>query len=70
METISENKIEKAIKAKLPLGASINTDDLAKEVGIKPKRLARVVNGTANKLLVTEIKAIAMHFKINVNELI
>ncbi len=70
METITENKIEKAIQAKLPLGTSINTDDLAKEVGIKPKRLARVFNGTATKLLVTEIKAIAIHFKIDVNELL
>lgn len=70
METIIENKIEKAIQSKLPLGTSINTDDLAKEVGIKPKRLARVVNGTANKLLVVEIKAIATHFKININDLI
>jgi antitoxin component HigA of HigAB toxin-antitoxin module len=70
MQTITENKIEKAIKGKLPTGAGINTDELAKEVGIKPKRLARVVNGTATKLLVTEIKAIAEHFNIPINELV
>ena len=70
MQTNIENKIEKAIKSKLPTGASIDTDELSKEVNIKPKRLARVINGTATKLLVTEIKAIANHFGIEVNELI
>lgn len=53
----------------LPIGAKPDTKVLGKILEIKPKRLARLMNGTASKVQVSELQKIANHYQVNIKEL-
>jgi hypothetical protein len=64
-----ENQYYKNLLAVLPIGFKPNTKVLSETLQIKPKRLARLLNGTANKVQVSELQILANHFNIELKSL-
>jgi len=53
----------------LPTDFKPDTKKLASKINIKPKRLARLLNGTANKVQLAEIEKIAAFLEIPMKQL-
>ncbi len=66
----TENQPYNNILALLPIDVNVNSKGLAKLLGMKPKRIARILNGTANNVTVTELRKIAAHYNIPIQKII
>ena len=60
-----DNIYHKNLQKLIPKGLQIDTKQVSTLLGIKHKRLSRLLNGTAKKVLISELQKIADFFKID-----
>lgn len=63
MQTL-ENQLYSHLLGNIPKNMKPNTKVISSETGIKPKRLARLLKGTAPQVKVSEIETLANLFDI------
>jgi DNA-binding Xre family transcriptional regulator len=67
---VAENQQYSNLLGIIPKGYKPNTKEMSDMLGIKPKRIARLLNGTAKKVQLDELHKIANFFKISLKDLI
>lgn len=63
MQTL-ENQLYANLLGQIPKNMKPNTKVISSEIGMKPKRLARLLNGTARNVKVSEVETLAAYFAI------
>ncbi len=67
---VTENQQYANLLGVIPEGYKPDTKEMSRILGIKPKRIARLLNGTAKKVQLEELNRIAIFFKISLKDLI
>jgi hypothetical protein len=57
-----ENQLYRNLLGQIPKNMTPNTKVISSEIGMKPKRLARLLNGTAKNVKISEVETLADYF--------